>query len=187
MTNIIFENNKLIVRRIEQSDAELITRWLSDPEVLQYYEGRDYPQDLELVKKHYIDMDDNETRCIVQYDHVEIGYIQYYPVDEDGKKEYDCTDLEGSIYGMDQFIGEVDYWNKGIGQLLVQSTIDHLTKVLKVDKVVMDPQAWNVRAISCYEKCGFEKVKLLPKHEWHEGEMRDCWLMVYSEKNIKND
>jgi len=61
---------------------------------------------------------------------------------------------------------------------LVQSTIDHLTNVLKVDKVVMDPQAWNVRAISCYEKCGFEKVKLLPKHEWHEGKMQDCWPMV---------
>lgn len=145
---------------------------------MQYYEGRDRPQDIELVKEHFIDVDDNETRCIVHYDHVEIGYIQYYPVDEDGRKEYDCTDLEGNIYGMDQFIGEVDYWNKGIGKLLVQSTIDHLSKVRKVDKVVMDPQAWNVRAISCYEKCGFEKVKLLPKHEWHEGEMRDCWLMV---------
>ena len=178
MTNSVFENNKLIVRKIKQSDAALIAKWLTDPEVLQYYEGRDRPHGVEMVNEHFIDMDDNETRCIVQYDHVEIGYIQYYPVGEDGKKGYDCTDLEGNIYGMDQFIGEVDYWNKVIVKQLVQSTIDHLTNVLKVDKVVMDPQAWNVRAISCYEKCGFEKVKLPPKHEWHEGEMQDCWLMV---------
>jgi len=111
---------------------------------------------------------------------MEIGYIQYYPVDDNGKEQYQCTDLEGIIYGMDQFIGEVEYWNKGIGKQLVQSTVEHLTKTLGADKVVMDPQTWNLRAIACYEKCGFQKVKLLPKHEWHEGEMKDCWLMVYS-------
>jgi aminoglycoside 6'-N-acetyltransferase len=124
---------------------------------------------------------------LILKDRITIGYIQYYPVDEAWKEEYHCSDLEGSIYGMDQFIGEVDYWNKGIGKQLVQLTVEHLTNVLKVDRVVMDPQAWNFRAISCYEKCGFEKVKLLPMHEWHEGEMRDCWLMVYSKKSINND
>ncbi|WP_309138169.1 GNAT family N-acetyltransferase [Priestia megaterium] len=48
------------------------------------------------------------------------------------------------------------------------------------EKIVLDPQAWNQRAIACYEKCGFKKVKYLPKHEYHEGELRDCWLMEYS-------
>ena len=45
-----------------------------------------------------------------------------------------------------------------------------------------DPQAWNERAIRCYEKCGFKKVKLLPKHELHEGEYRDCWQIEYKSK-----
>src|SRR5690606_32982890 len=106
-------------RQIEQSDASLMLKWLTDPEVLQYYEGRDRPQDLEMVNQKFIDLDDDETRCIVEYDNVEIGYIQYYPVDESGKEQYQCTELEGSIFGMDQFIGEIDYWNKGIGKQLV--------------------------------------------------------------------
>ncbi len=41
----------------------------------------------------------------------------------------------------------------------------------------MDPQCRNARAIACYEKCGFKKIRILPRHEMHEGEMRDCQLV----------
>jgi aminoglycoside 6'-N-acetyltransferase len=57
--------------------------------------------------------------------------------------------------------------------------VDYLINTKRADKVVMDPQTWNERAIQCYEKCGFRKVKLLPKHEFHEGDYRDSWLIEY--------
>ena len=47
-------------------------------------------------------------------------------------------------------------------------------------RVIMDPQRTNSRAIRCYEKCGFKKVRILPKHEFHEGELRDCWLIEFN-------
>lgn len=86
------------------------------------------------------------------------------------------------IYGMDQFIGEVSYWNKGIGTKLISSVAEYLIREKGADRLVMDPQTQNQRAIHCYEKCGFEKVKLLPKRELHEGEYRDCCLMEYSKR-----
>jgi aminoglycoside 6'-N-acetyltransferase len=46
----------------------------------------------------------------------------------------------------------------------------------------MVPQAWNERALRCYEKCGFVKKIFLKQHEWHEGEYRDCWLIEFSSK-----
>lgn len=96
-------------------------------------------------------------------------------MDDETKKEYGY--VTGNIYGIDQFIGEKEYWNKGIGTLLVTSMVQFLFQQEKADKVVMDPQARNKRALKCYEKCGFKKVKLLPKHELHEGEYQDCWLI----------
>ena len=72
------------------------------------------------------------------------------------------------------------YWNKGIGTKLVSSVVEYLIREKGADRIVMDPQTWNERAIHCYEKCGFEKVKLLPKRELHEGAYRDCWLMEYT-------
>ena len=85
----------------------------------------------------------------------------------------------GNIYGMDQFIGEVEYWNQGIGSLLIKEMVHFLITNKEAGKIIMDPQTWNTRALRVYEKNGFEKKKLLEKHEWHEGELRDCWLVEY--------
>lgn len=176
---LLFEKANLRVRILTDNDADFLVKWLSNPLVLHYYAGRDKPHDIEMVKKIFF-QEDNEMKCIIEYDSNPIGYIQFYELDDEGKEKYGYTDMEGKIYGTDQFIGEVNYWNKGIGKLVVSSMIEYLITHLNASIIVMDPQTWNVRAISCYEKCGFKKIRLLPKNEWHEGELKDCWQMVYS-------
>ncbi len=177
---IIYEWNEITVRLLDEKDEHHLVEWLTDPEVLQYYEGRDRPHDLHLVREHFYNQDDDATRCIVEYGGNPIGYIQFYKLEEEERTEYGYGDTDEIIHGTDQFIGEVGYWNKGIGTLLVQSMLSYLIDEQQACKVVMDPQAWNLRAISCYEKCGFHRIKLLEKHEQHEGQMRDCWLMEYA-------
>jgi len=49
-------------------------------------------------------------------------------------------------------------------------------------EVVLDSLAWNTRAIRCYDKAGFRKVRLLPKSELHEGEYQDAWLLKVASK-----
>ncbi|SDC93836.1 aminoglycoside 6'-N-acetyltransferase [Paenibacillus sp. CF095] len=176
----VYESNEITVRFLDTEDERHLVKWLSDPEVLQYYEGRDRPHDLEQVREHFYNQKDDATRCIVEYGGHPIGYIQFYELEEEERTEYGYGDTDEIIYGTDQFIGEVDYWNKGIGTQLMQSMLAYLINEKQARKVVMDPQSWNLRAISCYEKCGFQKIKLLEKHEQHEGQMRDCWLMEYA-------
>jgi aminoglycoside 6'-N-acetyltransferase len=175
---LLFENSALKVRYIEMDDREVLSKWLSNPSVLEYYEGRDNPFNLDKVQHVFFNRENGTKRCMVEYEGVKIGYIQYYKLDEESKVKYGYK-VEDNIYGMDQFIGETSYWNKGIGQLLVSSMVTFLVEQEKAKVVVMDPQTWNVRAINCYEKCGFKKVKLLPKNELHEGQYRDCWLIEY--------
>ncbi|OQA79909.1 MAG: Bifunctional AAC [bacterium ADurb.Bin243] len=91
--------------------------------------------------------------------------------------------MQETIYGMDQFIGEPDHWNRGIGTLLVTSVVQYLAIKCGADRIVMDPQCRNARAIACYEKCGFKKVRILPRHEMHECEMRDCQLVEWVKEN----
>ncbi|WP_404452179.1 acetyltransferase [Virgibacillus necropolis] len=177
---MIFQNDKLVVRKLKETDKILLVTWLSNPAILEYYEGRDKPHDMEMVTEHFYNRtDDSVTGCIMEYDSNPIGYIQFYQLDDAEKEEYGYTDLTEKIYGTDQFIGEVDYWNQGVGTLLVRSMVDFLINEKGANRVVMDPQAWNERAIFCYEKCNFRKVKFLPEHELHEGEMRDCWLVEF--------
>ncbi len=46
--------------------------------------------------------------------------------------------------------------------------MEYLIERKQADRVVMDPQKRNERALKCYEKCSFKKVRILPKHEYHE-------------------
>lgn len=176
---MLFQNDSLKVREIEEKDSYLLARWLSDPQVLEFYEGRDNPFDLDKINEAFYSPEDNEVKCIVEFGGTEIGYIQFYQLDDETKKVYGYLNDDVKIYGTDQFIGEVEYWNKGIGTLLVTSIVTYLVKNKNADRVVMDPQIRNVRAIRCYEKCGFKKVKVLPKRELHEGVYQDCWLIEY--------
>ncbi|WNB93962.1 GNAT family N-acetyltransferase [Bacillus sp. NEB1478] len=175
---MLFQNGDLTVRKLEKKDQYLLVKWLSDESVLEYYEGRDNPFDLDKVNKvFYESEEDDEIKCMVEYKEKAIAYIQFYQLDNKTKNDYGYIDE--SIFGTDQFIGEVEYWNKGIGTLLVTSMVDYLIEHKNADRVVMDPQTRNARALKCYEKCGFRKVKILPLHELHEGEYQDCWLIEY--------
>ncbi|MET3698919.1 aminoglycoside 6'-N-acetyltransferase [Bacillus oleivorans] len=176
---ILFQKENLLVRILKTEDNMFLAKWLSDPQVLQFYEGRDNPFTLEEINEKFYNREDEVMKCIVEYEEKEIGYIQFYPVEAEERLKYGYSDNQEVIYGTDQFIGETDFWNKGIGTRLVQAMIEYLVKEKRASKVVMDPQTWNERAIAVYEKCGMRKVKLLPKNEWHEGEYRDCWLMEY--------
>jgi aminoglycoside 6'-N-acetyltransferase len=81
------------------------------------------------------------------------------------------------VHGIDLFIGEPDYWNRGIGTRIVAGAAAHLFATRGVEIVTVDPRADNLRAIRCYEKAGFRTTRLLPRHELHEGVWHDCWLM----------
>ncbi|MGK7378017.1 GNAT family N-acetyltransferase [Planococcus sp. 1R117A] len=183
---MLIQNEKMIIRKLQEADKEVMVKWLTDPEVLKYYEGRDNPHDLEKVDRHFYRQEDETTRCIVEYEEKAIGFIQFYPLDQQDRMEYGYWNPEEIIYGTDQFIGEVDYWGKGLGKLLVNLIKEYLLSEKQANVLVMDPEVWNERAIGCYEKCGFKKIKFLPAHELHEGEMKDCWLMEFKKAEVED-
>ncbi|WP_440604138.1 GNAT family N-acetyltransferase [Bacillus sp. GB_SG_008] len=176
---MLFQQGELSIRYITEDDVQTLSNWLSNPEVLRFYEGRDKPQSVEQVRERYISSsEDKEKKCIVEYKDRAIGYVQIYPLDAEWKALYGYGKKE-NVWGMDQFIGETAYWNRGIGTELVQAVITYISNKLGAVAIAMDPRVRNERAIRCYEKCGFQKVKLLKKHELHEGVLEDCWMMEY--------
>ena len=86
---MLFQKEGLLIRYVMEDDVSIISKWLTDPEVLQYYEGRDNPQSVEKVLDHFIhNPNNNEKRCLIEFDTVPIGYIQMYPVDSEWKAIY---------------------------------------------------------------------------------------------------
>lgn len=171
--------------RDELGDYQVMSKWLSDPRVLEFYEGRDHPLALEQIQSEYaprIRGEEDITPCLITLQSVPIGYMQFYLVGEESRNSYglpadECLE---AVYGIDQFIGEVSCWNRGLGTRSISLLLRYLFQTKSARKVILDPHVTNLRAIRCYEKCGFRRVKVLAAHELHEGVLRDAWLMEAS-------
>lgn len=182
---MLLEKDGIILRLMEDSleNYQLMAKWLTDERVLEFYAGRDNPFDLEKVIATYQPMvveNDAVKPCLIYYENIKIGYLQYYSLDdlpETDKKKY-CLEKTDNVYALDLFIGEPDYWHRGIGTKILTMAVNYIFEVLLASKIVIDPHIDNTRATRCYEKVGFEKVKVLPAHELHEGKHSDCWLMA---------
>src|SRR5690625_5295793 len=123
---MLFKNGDLTVSKIQEEDKYELAKWLSDPAVLEFYEGRDNPFDVKKVEEKFYSLDkDYVNSCIVTFKDIPIGYIQFYELDKKTRELYGY-ETDDVIFGIDQFIGEVDYWNKGIGTLLVSRMVNYL-------------------------------------------------------------
>lgn len=174
----VFEEGLYCLRRMDAStdNFALLAKWLSDERVLAFYEGRDMPFTLEQVREKFSPRalgEENVIPCIMLYERRPVGYLQFYPANV---KEY-AFEENGKVYALDLFIGEPEYWGRGIGTNFVRLLLRYLFEQIGADWVVIDPHVDNTRAVRAYEKAGFRKVKILREHELHEGKKVDCWLM----------
>ena len=144
----------ICLRPLEPADADLLFTWLTDPHVLEYWEGPSTVYTPQRVQKDFYEDEWNASRCIVGYQGKDIGYVQVYQLDDEG------------------------FWGKGVGRAFIRLLTEELRAHRGAHSVVLDPHTDNLRAIRCYEACGFRKVKLLPQHELHDGKKVDCWLMA---------
>ncbi|OPJ64124.1 GNAT family N-acetyltransferase [Clostridium oryzae] len=182
--NYICKRDYLSIRRMLNcnEDYSLLAKWLSDPAVLEYYEGKNNPFDLEKVIKKWgprVRGEKAVIRCILEYKERAVGYIQYYRTNSDDYelKEKINLDTYKLPFGIDLFIGEIDYWNRGLGTKFIKMFVKYLFDNEKADIILIDPQTWNKRAIRCYEKAGFKALGIIKNRELFDGEYKDNLIM----------
>ena len=131
-------------RKIAAADFPLMLKWLSRDHVKEWWDDAD--DTLEKVARHYGNEDKEVERFILvetnENTEKPIGYFQYYFVDEDS-------------IGIDQFIGEENYLNRGIGEKTIKLFIELIMQNYLPKTIILDPSPENKRAIKCYEKVGF--------------------------------
>lgn len=176
------------IRTLTEEDFSLMLKWLTDERVLEFYGGRDKRYTLETLKEHYTKpWKDEVIRVIIEYCGKPVGYGQIYKIYDELYDDYHYQKSNEIVYGMDQFIGEVDYWNKGIGTMYTKLIFNFLKNEKNADAVILDPHKNNIRAIKMYQKAGFRIIEDLSEHELHEGKKEDCYLMEYRyDDNLTN-
>ena len=174
------EIKRVSFRTMNEDDFVLMLKWLTDDRVLEFYGGRDKKYTQETIREHYTEQWADELyRVIIEYDTIPVGYAQIYRVQGKLFEEYNYHKTDEKIYTMDQFIGEPECWNMGIGTEYCRVACQYLQEEKGADGVILDPRRNNPRAIRAYQKAGFEIIKELPEHELHEGKKEDCVLMEW--------
>lgn len=64
----------LKVRMLEE-DNVLLAKWLSDPSVLEFYEGRDNPFNLDKVNEVFYPPEDEEVRSNVNLEYQKVHFL----------------------------------------------------------------------------------------------------------------
>jgi len=129
-------------------DFPLLLRWLLKEHVKEWWNDGD--DTLEKVALHYGADDDTAQFILLETDEEQekpIGYFQYY-FEEDG------------LIGIDQFIGEEDYLNRGVGTRTIKMFIEMIARRHRPTRIILDPSPENKRAVRCYEKVGFKHYQI---------------------------
>jgi RimJ/RimL family protein N-acetyltransferase len=71
--------------------------------------------------------------------------------------------------GIDQFIGEEDYVNKGVGQETIKMFVELITQKCRPRSIILDPAPDNKRAVRCYEKLGFKHYETVETENGHSA------------------
>ncbi len=184
---VIAEQDGLCIRQMEATPADFkqILCWMTDPETMRFWEGMTELYDLARVEAEYrAHADEHTTPCIVELDGRAIGYMQFAPIDTASDYEMPQAQWqrivrpEETVYGIDLYIGEVSFRDRGIGTRMLRLLTSALFAAYRADVLLIDPKAHNARAIACYRKCGFRDVCVVPAREKQDGIWHDSRIMA---------
>lgn len=135
------------IRPLEIDDAYTSVHWRNDPEVFKYT-GNTYSHiitiesELEWIKKVIVNPKD--YRCAIIADEEYVGNIYLTDIEE-GKATYHI------------FIGNKDYWGKGIAMEASKQIIRYGFQHLGLKEIHLKVKIENERAYSLYKKIGFQE------------------------------
>jgi RimJ/RimL family protein N-acetyltransferase len=145
-------------RSFTEEDIQQVVSWIYKSHVLDVWDSAQGVQS-DVVEEKYmtrINSDVIDTYIIV-INGVDVGLIQTYYIES--HQDFGLTNEVAK--GIDLFIGETDYINKGYGtrilKLFLQQYIFHQPEV---QCACIDPELYNERAIRTYEKVGFKTVRV---------------------------
>jgi len=151
-------------RLLKRDDLPLFAQWLGEDHVYQWWRA---PSTTEYVEQKYgksIDGFSQTQVYIAEYLGTPIGMIQTYWL-KDFPKNISAIEHDNAI-GIDYFIGDMQYVNKGYGTRLVAQFIEKIIREkTSATYVFADPEITNPRSIRMLEKVGFVRANIFTDEE----------------------
>ncbi len=148
----MIKGNSVYLRLMMKEDISRLCDLCNDESVNKY---NNMLPDKKYLRKNFniLKKMDNKILTIINKKDVIVGFMDYRK-----------RDLSSAIYTIGITIGQ-KFWGRGYGKESIKILCDYLFEDLGAEKIVIEVIDKNVRAIKCYESCGF----IVDKKSEHEG------------------
>lgn len=140
--------HKVLIRPLEVADSKISWNWRNDPEVWKYTGSRPDKSITQEIEHDWIIRVLNENssrRFAIITDDKYVGNIQ-------------LTDITNDSAEYHIFIGDKDYWGKGIASLATNQILYFAKVELNLSSVFLSVRKSNSKAISTYKRNSFIEV-----------------------------
>ena len=178
-------SNNLILKNLEMIDCnENYLNWLNDEEVNKFLETRWYPQSIKSIQSFVDEINKSEHSYLFGIFYKEdnnslihIGNVKIGPI----HKFYSYADIS-------YFIGDKNYWGKGLATEAIKSVLKFGFEVLNLNRIQAGVFSSNIASIKALEKAGlilegnFRKqlyTKDLCDDHLFYGILKEDWLKNY--------
>jgi RimJ/RimL family protein N-acetyltransferase/glycosyltransferase involved in cell wall biosynthesis len=141
--------HKVLIRPLQIEDASISWKWRNDPVVWKYTGSKPNIKVTEEIEKRWLEEKLNESdsfRFAITVDDLYVGNIQLTNVVEKQSAEYHI------------FIGDTNYWGKGIANLATKQIVRFAANILSLKELYLFVNPSNQGAIKVYEKSGFKSI-----------------------------
>jgi len=170
---ILIDKN-IFLKILNQKDvSKNYVNWLNDYEVTKFTEQKNCKHTFKsvksFVKEKYIS--DNDYLFGIYFNNMHIGNIKLGPI------LWNHKSAEVSY-----FIGEKEYWGKGIASICLKALIDFSINTLLLEKINAGYYDLNIGSARVFEKCGFIKEGEKKNNIIFEGKRINLILVGYFKK-----
>jgi AacA4 family aminoglycoside N(6')-acetyltransferase len=147
------------LRPMTELDFPMLHVWLNRPHVVEWW-GGERPT-LETVREKYLPRltgHEPVTLYIALWGDQPFGFAQSYVAKGSGDGWWE-DETDPGVRGIDQTIGDLELLGRGLGTQLVCALTALIFEDPTVTKIQVDPAITNARAIRCYQKAGFARIK----------------------------
>jgi len=142
----------VLIRPLQKEDALISYQWRNDPEVWKFTGSR---PDIEITKEIESEwivkalQDEKSKRFAILCDNEYIGNVH-------------LNNIENNVAEFHIFIGNKDFWGKGISQLATYQILYYAKEVLKLSEIYLYVKPENIAAIESYKRNNFVVIEENP-------------------------
>lgn len=152
----MLKGEKIYLRLLERKDIRIL-QYICDDEKVNRYNTMSNENEFTNVRKALSIINEKEAL---------IGFITYKQ-----------SNYYKNVYSIGITIGS-RYWNRGYGKDSINVLLNYLFNELGAVRIELEVIKSNIRAISCYKKCGFIEESIKRSRCYIDGEYVDTIIMA---------